>query len=48
MGILQISHDHHVVGGSDCVFFETSDLLARAGREVIPFCLSGPKDLPTP
>ncbi len=31
MGILQISRDHHVVGGSDRVFFETWDLLAQGG-----------------
>ena len=48
MRILQISHNHHIVGGSDRVFFETSALLARAGHNVIPFCLSSPKDIPTP
>ena len=48
MRILQISHNHHVVGGSDRVFFETSALLERAGHEVIPFCLSSPNDRPSP
>ena len=47
MRILQVSHNHHVVGGSDRVFFETSKLLEAAGHEVIPFCLSSPKDLPS-
>ncbi|MGB5559821.1 MAG: glycosyltransferase family 4 protein [Paracoccaceae bacterium] len=48
MRILQISHNHHVVGGSDRVFFETSALLEQAGHEVIPFCLSSPNDQPSP
>ena len=39
MRILQISHNFHIVGGSDAVFFATSDLLRNAGHEVIPFCM---------
>lgn len=48
MRVLQISHNHHIVGGSDRVFFETSALLTKAGHEVIPYCLSSPRDQPTP
>lgn len=45
MRILQISHNHHIVGGSDAVYFATSDLLTQAGHEVIPFCIASPKNL---
>ena len=48
MRILQISHRHHIAGGSDAVFFATSKLLREAGHEVIPFCMQSPKDLPSP
>lgn len=48
MRILQISHVHHIRGGSDAVFMETSDLLRRAGHEVIPFCMDHPDNHPTP
>ncbi len=47
MRILQISHRHHVAGGSDAVFFETSDLLRRAGHEVIAFCMASPENTPS-
>lgn len=47
MRVLQVSHNHHIVGGSDRVFFATSELLKQAGHEVVPFCLSSPKDLPS-
>ncbi len=39
MRILQISHNFRIVGGSDAMFFATSDLLTKAGHEVIPFCM---------
>ena len=42
MRILQISHNYHIVGGSDAVFFATCDLLTNAGHEVIPFCIKNP------
>lgn len=45
MRILQISHNHHIVGGSDAVYFATSDLLRQAGHEVIPFCIANPRNL---
>ncbi len=45
MRILQISHNHHIVGGSDAVYFATSVLLTQAGHEVIPFCIANPKNL---
>ncbi len=47
MRILQISHRHHIAGGSDAVFFETSALLRRAGHEVIPFCMDAPENTPS-
>ncbi len=47
MKILQISHRHHIAGGSDAVFFETADLLRRAGHQVIPFCMAAPENAPT-
>jgi len=46
--ILQISHNYHIVGGSDAVFFATCDLLNSAGHEVIPFCMDHPKNRATP
>jgi glycosyltransferase involved in cell wall biosynthesis len=48
MRVLQISHRHHVVGGSDAVFMATCALLENAGHQVIPFCLSSPRNLPSP
>ncbi|MFV2001839.1 MAG: glycosyltransferase family 4 protein [Paracoccaceae bacterium] len=39
MRILQISHNFHMVGGSDAAFFATSKMLSDAGHEVIPFCM---------
>ena len=47
MRILQISHRHHVAGGSDTVFMATCKLLRDAGHEVIPFCLDHPENLPS-
>ncbi len=47
MRVLQISHNHHVAGGSDRVFFETSSLLQEAGHEVIPFCTESARNLPS-
>lgn len=40
MRILQISHRHHIAGGSDAVYFATSRLLEQAGHEVISFCMN--------
>ncbi|MGR3290166.1 MAG: glycosyltransferase family 4 protein [Paracoccaceae bacterium] len=48
MKILQVSHNFHIVGGSDAMFFKTSSLLEAAGHEVIPFCMTSPKNRPTP
>ena len=47
MKILQISHNYHVTGGSDAVFFATTDLLQNAGHQVVPFCMDSPNNLPT-
>lgn len=48
MKVLHCSHNHHIVGGSDRVFFETTDLLERNGHQVVPFCVSDPAQKPTP
>ncbi|MGJ8584439.1 MAG: glycosyltransferase family 4 protein [Marinosulfonomonas sp.] len=42
MKILQISHTHHIRGGSDAVYFATSQMLEHAGHTVIPFCMDHP------
>ncbi|MBV1867939.1 MAG: glycosyltransferase family 4 protein [Marinosulfonomonas sp.] len=47
MKILQISHNYHVTGGSDAVFFATTELLQNAGHQVVPFCMDSPHNLPT-
>ncbi len=47
MKILQISHNYRIVGGSDAVFFATSELLGNAGHEVVPFCIDHPDNRPT-
>ena len=47
MKILQISHNYHVTGGSDAVFFATSELLQRNGHQVVPFCIDTPKNRDT-
>ena len=44
MRILQISHNLHVTGGSDAVFFATSELLKRNGHQVVPFCIENEKN----
>ncbi len=47
MRILQISHNIHIVGGSDAVFFATCELLTNAGHQVIPFCIKNPANHPS-
>ena len=47
MKILQVSHNYHITGGSDAVFFATSDLLARNGHQVVPFCIDSPANRQT-
>lgn len=47
MNILHISHRHHIAGGSDAVFFATTDLLRSAGHRVVPFCLTDPDNQPS-
>ncbi len=47
MRVLQISHRHHIAGGSDAVFFATRRLLREAGHEVIPFCMADPQNRPS-
>lgn len=48
MRVLQISHYNHIIGGSDAVFFATSDLLENAGHDVVRFCMDHPDNLPSP
>ncbi len=48
MRVLQISHNHHITGGSDAVYFATSKLLQEAGHDVIPFCIASDQNAPTP
>lgn len=48
MRILQVSHNFHIVGGSDAVFFQTSELLKNMGHEVIPFCTHNDKNAASP
>lgn len=47
MKILQASHNFHIVGGSDRVFFETTKLLESAGHKVLPFCMDSPDNAPS-
>ena len=48
MKILQVSHYHHIRGGSDAVYLATSQMLERAGHTVIPFCMDHPDNQDTP
>ncbi len=48
MRVLQISQIHHILGGSDRVFFETSALLERSGHEVAKFCANHSDNEPSP
>lgn len=48
MRILQISHNHHIVGGSDAVYLATTQLLEAAGHTVIPFCMASGRNRPHP
>jgi glycosyltransferase involved in cell wall biosynthesis len=46
--VLHISHNYHVVGGSDRYFMELGDLLKAEGHHVIPFCAQSPNNLESP
>lgn len=48
MRVLHCSHNHHIIGGSDRVFFETTGMLEQAGHEVVPFCISDSAKTETP
>ena len=48
MRILHVSHRHHVAGGSDAVFMNTTKLLHEAGHEVVPFCMALADNSPSP
>lgn len=45
MKVLQINNHHRIIGGSDMVYFNTSQLLARHGHEVVPFASRSNADL---
>jgi len=45
MKVLQINNFHYIRGGSDRVYFETSELLKQAGHEVIHFASHDDKNL---
>lgn len=47
MRVLQISHRHHIAGGSDAVYFATTRLLEQAGHEVISFCMDDADNAPS-
>ena len=46
--ILQVNNHHRVIGGSDSVYFNTSELLRASGRGVINFAASSEHDVPSP
>ena len=48
MKILEINAFYYPRGGSETVFFNTSELLRRHGHEVIPFALKWDENLPSP
>ena len=47
MRILQINKFYYYRGGAERYFLELSEMLGRAGHEVIPFAMHHPKNLPT-
>ncbi|MCM1111611.1 MAG: glycosyltransferase [Clostridium sp.] len=47
MKILEINAFHYRKGGSEAVFFNTSELLRRHGHQVIPFTLRWEQNLPS-
>ena len=47
MRILQVSHRHHIAGGSDAMYFATTRLLEQAGHEVISFCMDEVDNVPS-
>ena len=46
--MLHVSHNYHVVGGSDRYFMELSDILEANGHTVIPFCARSANNLQSP
>lgn len=46
MKILQISHRNYIAGGSDAVFFATSEMLESMGHQVLRFCMDDPQNQP--
>jgi len=48
MTVLSISQNFHLRGGSDRVFFETNQILAEHGHQVIPFTVASEKNESTP
>ena len=46
--VLQINNHHRIIGGSDSVYFNTSELLRQSGRDVINFAASSEYDVSSP
>jgi len=44
MRILQANNYHHIRGGSESVYFNTTDLLKGAGHDVVSFAARSPED----
>ncbi len=45
--ILNVSQNHHIIGGSDKYFFSLAELLNQNGHTVIPFTAHHPNNLPS-
>ncbi|MDR1369925.1 MAG: glycosyltransferase [Dysgonamonadaceae bacterium] len=48
MKVLQINKYHHLKGGSETVYFNTSDLLTKHGHSVVHFSMDDEKNLDSP
>lgn len=48
MKILQVNNHHRIIGGSDSVYFNTSELLRESGHEVVQFAAASEQDLLSP
>lgn len=46
--VLQVNNHHRIIGGSDSVYFNTSELLRAQGSEVINFAAASEHDVPSP
>lgn len=48
LNILNINNCHRIIGGSDAVFFRTTEMLERAGHRVVSFAAASESDAPSP